>query len=58
MRNKEIAGKLNMSVSTIKAHLASIFTKLGVTSRTQAIFNATREGLLLPGELYASRLIN
>ncbi len=51
MRNKDIAEKLNMSVSTVKAHWANVFTKLGVSSRTQAVFNATRDGLLSPEEI-------
>lgn len=56
MRNKEIAGNLNMSVSTVKAHWANIFTKLGVSSRTQGVFHAIRDGLLSPEEIRSDRL--
>lgn len=36
MSNKEIAGKLFLAESTIKCHLSSSFTKLGVRSRNEA----------------------
>jgi DNA-binding NarL/FixJ family response regulator len=36
MSNREIAVKLNVGVSTVKAHLSSVFWKLGVSNRTQA----------------------
>lgn len=35
--NKQIAGDLNVTEATIKAHLTAIFRKLGVYNRTQAI---------------------
>ena len=35
--NKQIAGDLNVSEATIKAHMTAIFRKLGVNNRTQAI---------------------
>jgi DNA-binding NarL/FixJ family response regulator len=35
--NKQIAGELNVTEATIKAHLTAIFRKLGVNNRTQAI---------------------
>ena len=34
--NSEIAGKLHLAESTVKSHLSSSFTKLGVRSRTEA----------------------
>lgn len=37
MSNKAIAEKLFVSVNTVKSHLKSIYAKLNVTSRTQAI---------------------
>ena len=46
MSNKDIAADLFLSVRTIKAHLGSIFNKLGVASRTEAIVKGVREGWL------------
>ena len=44
--NKEIANALDISERTVKTHLAHLFEKLGVTSRTEAIKVATRRGLV------------
>ena len=35
--NKQIAYELNLSESTIKSHASTIYLKLGVKSRTQAV---------------------
>jgi DNA-binding NarL/FixJ family response regulator len=37
LTNAEIAGKLVLAESTIKSHMASIFTKFGVHSRKEAV---------------------
>jgi DNA-binding NarL/FixJ family response regulator len=44
--NKEIATSLEISERTVKSHLAHLFEKLGVTSRTEAVRVATRRGLV------------
>jgi len=44
--NEKIAKRLYVTVATVKAHLTSIFEKLEVTSRTQAIVAALKLGLL------------
>jgi len=44
--NKEIAGALDISERTVKTHLAHLFEKLAVTSRTEAVRVATRRGLV------------
>jgi NarL family two-component system response regulator YdfI len=45
-RSKEIAVRLNITERTVKAHLASIYNKLGVDSRAGAIAVAAQRGLL------------
>ncbi|WP_152591338.1 response regulator [Nostoc sphaeroides] len=44
--NEEIAKKLYITLATVKAHLTSIFEKLKVTTRTQAIITAIKLGLV------------
>lgn len=44
--NKVIARRLGVAVGTVKSHLKSVFDKLGVESRTQAIAAVGRRGLL------------
>jgi two-component system NarL family response regulator len=44
--NKEIATSLGISERTVKSHLAHLFEKLQVTSRTEAVRVATRRGLV------------
>jgi NarL family two-component system response regulator YdfI len=48
-RNKEIADALGITERTVKAHLASIFNKLGATSRAEAIARAMTAGILNKG---------
>jgi DNA-binding NarL/FixJ family response regulator len=50
--NRDIAQKLYLSEKTVKAHLAAIFRKLGVTNRTQAAMMAVQMGVgAMPGAL-------
>jgi DNA-binding NarL/FixJ family response regulator len=50
--NREIAQALYLSEKTVKAHLAAIFRKLGVTNRTQAAMMAVQMGVgPIPGAL-------
>jgi len=44
--NKEIADALGISEGTVKTHVKSIFSKLDVVSRTEAVATATRRGLI------------
>ena len=45
-RTKEIALHLGITERTVKAHLASIYNKLGVDSRAAAVAVAAQQGLL------------
>ncbi len=44
--NKEIAHALSISEDTVKGHLKSIFTKLDVGDRTEAVTLAARRGII------------
>lgn len=44
--NKVIAWELSLSEDTVKAHLRSIFSKLDVSDRTQAVTLALRRGII------------
>jgi NarL family two-component system response regulator LiaR len=46
LNNTQIAGRLSVSPSTIKSHVSNILTKLGVSSRTEAVTLALRHGLV------------
>lgn len=46
LSNAQVALQLVISLSTVKSHTASIYSKLGVSSRTQAAARARELGLL------------
>ena len=43
--NKLIARRLEISEKTVKAHLTSVYRRIGVTTRTQAALWAAEHGL-------------
>lgn len=50
LANKEIAREIGRSTETVKAHLESIFQKLGARDRTHAVTIALRRGIIHLGE--------
>jgi len=47
LANKEIAARLQLSEHTVKFHLSSLYSKLGVSSRTEAVRTGTRQGWVI-----------
>jgi DNA-binding NarL/FixJ family response regulator len=45
--NKEIAWRMKISEHTVKSHVASIFAKLNVSTRTEAVTQGIRKGLVM-----------
>ena len=50
MTNRQIAGRLSVTVHAVKFHLASIYRKLDVHNRTEAVvaFLASNDALKTP----------
>lgn len=46
LSNREVASRLYLSLNTVKAHTWSIYSKLGVNGRTQAVARARALGIL------------
>jgi DNA-binding NarL/FixJ family response regulator len=47
LSNKEIAWRMKISEHTVKFHVASIFAKLDVSTRTEAVMQGIRKGLVM-----------
>jgi DNA-binding NarL/FixJ family response regulator len=47
LANKQIAAALDISENTVKFHLSSLYAKLGVTSRTEAVRAGARRGWVI-----------
>lgn len=47
LANKQIAAALQISEHTVKFHVSSIYAKLGVTNRTEAVSLGVRRGLVV-----------
>ena len=47
LSNKEIAWRLKISEHTVKFHVASVFAKLGVSTRTEAVMQGIRRGFVM-----------
>ncbi len=46
LKNRQIAGRLTLSPSTIKSHVSNILSKLGAASRTEAVTLALRNHIV------------
>jgi len=50
--NKEIAARMSLSIRTVHSHLANIFMKMQVGSRTEAVLLALRQGMISLQDTY------
>lgn len=49
LRNIDVATSLDLAESTVASHIKSIYRKLGISSRAEASWHATRMGLTVKG---------
>jgi len=54
LSNYQIATELNLSEATVKRHLANVYQKIGVRSRSEAVRTALVEQWIGLGELTSS----
>ena len=47
LANKQIAARLGISEHTVKFHVGSVFTKLGASTRAEAVMIGARQGLIV-----------
>jgi DNA-binding CsgD family transcriptional regulator len=45
LRNHEVAGLLGIGTNTVAAHIKAVYAKLGISSRAEAAWHATKLGL-------------
>jgi DNA-binding NarL/FixJ family response regulator len=58
LSNKEIADEVNLSIRTVQGCIGQIFKKLGVSSRTEAVIYAVKEGLVNLEEMPMGEPVN
>ncbi len=51
MSNKDISSRLGLSLYTVKSYLADLFSKMKVTSRTEAVVVGLRKGILTSDDI-------
>ena len=48
--NRDIAEETNLSINSVKSYIRGAYSKIEVSSRSQAVLWAIQHGLLMPGE--------